>query len=69
MEKSYTDAYNYLWNQIDDKKLFYGFIDRFKRMLFTHGADRNYEEQMEMIEVNAETTRYRSFLNQLGWTN
>ena len=69
LEKSYTDAYNYLWNQIDDKKLFYGFIDRFKRMLFTHGADRNYEEQMEMIEVNAETTRYRSFLNQLGWTN
>ena len=67
LEQCYTNAYRALWEEFDDKKEFYSFFESFKKNIFSHGADRRYKTEMEMIEVNAETTRYRDFLTGLGW--
>lgn len=68
LEQSYTNAYRALWDEfVDDKESFYTFIGNYKKDIFGHGADREYLAEMEMIEVNAETMRYRDFLTELGW--
>lgn len=67
LEQSYTNAYRTLWEEFEDKKDFYAFFENYKKDIFSHGADRKYCTEMEMIEINAETTRYREFLNNLGW--
>lgn len=67
LEQSYASAYRALWEEFGDKKEFYAFFENYKKDIFAHGADRKYKAEMEMIEINAETTRYREFLNELGW--
>ena len=67
LEESYANAYRVLWDEYEDKKEFYTFFENYKKNIFSHGADKKYKEQLEMIEVNAETTRYRDFISKLGW--
>lgn len=67
LEESYANAYRTLWDEFEEKKEFYAFFENYKKNIFSHGADKKYMEQLEMIEVNAETTRYRDFISRLGW--
>lgn len=67
LEESYTNAYRALWEEFEDKKDFYAFFENYKKNIFSHGADKKYMEQLEMMEVNSETTRYREFISKLGW--
>lgn len=67
LEESYANAYRALWDEYEDKNEFYAFFENYKKNIFDHGADKKYKEQLEMIEVNAETTRYRDFISKLGW--
>lgn len=67
LEESYANAYRALWDEFEEKKEFYAFFENYKKNIFSHGADKKYMEQLEMVEVNAEITRYRDFMSKLGW--
>lgn len=67
LEESYANAYRALWDEFEEKKEFYAFFENYKKNIFSHGADKKYMEQLEMVEVNAEITRYRDFISKLGW--
>lgn len=67
LEESYANAYRALWNEFEEKKEFYAFFENYKKNIFSHGADKKYMEQLEMVEVNAEITRCRDFISKLGW--
>lgn len=67
LEESYANAYRALWDEFEEKKEFYAFFENYKKNIFSHGADKKYMEQLEMVEVNAEITRYCDFISKLGW--
>lgn len=67
LEESYANAYRALWDEFEGKKEFYAFFENYKKNIFSHGADKKYMEQLEMVEVNAEITRHRDFISKLGW--
>lgn len=67
LERSYSDTYGYLWDRTEDKRQLFEFMNRYKEMLFSHGADRSFGEQLEMLELNVETVRHLEFISRLGW--
>jgi len=68
LENCYVNAYTALWDEMEDKEEFYSFFSDFKEDIYKHGADRDFDETLEMIEVNCEVNRHREFLGSFAWT-
>lgn len=67
LEDSYAAAYVSLWDEMDDKSRFYGFLEDYKNSIFSRGADPAFRDEMELIELNAEIGKHRDFLSGLSW--
>jgi hypothetical protein len=52
---------------MEDKKAFYSFFANYKRDIYEHGADKDFDEVLDMLEMNAEIMRHREFLDSFGW--
>lgn len=67
LENCYSNAYDTLWEEMEDKKEFYAFFANYRRDIYEHGADRDYDGVLDMLEMNAEVKRHRAFLDSFGW--
>ena len=67
LENCYSNAYNSLWEEMEDKKKFYSFFSDFRKDIYQHGADKSFDEVLDMLEMNAEIMRHREFLDSFGW--
>jgi hypothetical protein len=67
LERSYTNAYWAAREKFDDLSEFYGFFRRYKEDIFAHGADRDMKEELELIELNAEISWHRKWIDDFGW--
>lgn len=67
LENCYSNAYGTLWEEMEDKKAFYSFFANYKRDIYEHGADKDFDEVLDMLEMNAEIMRHREFLDSFGW--
>ena len=67
LENCYSNAYDALWDEMDDKGAFYSFLANYRRDIYEHGAERDFDETLDMLEMNAEIMRHRGFLDSFGW--
>jgi hypothetical protein len=67
LESCYSNAYRTLWEEFSDKQEFYSYISSVKEEMFKHGADKSYEEVMELIEMDTIVGKYNNFLQNLNW--
>lgn len=67
LERSYTNAYWAVKEKLHDPNSLCDFFRKYKEDIFTHGADRGYEKTLDMLEINAEITGHREFLDSFGW--
>ena len=67
LERSYTNAYWAARERFGDLSDFYDFFRKYREDIFAHGADRDYADELEMIELNAELTWHRDTVERIGW--
>ncbi|MBQ5527853.1 MAG: hypothetical protein IIU05_02200 [Bacteroidales bacterium] len=67
LERSYTNAYWAAREKFSDVGDFYDFFKKYREDIFAHGADRDFADELEMIELDAEITWHRNAMDRLGW--
>lgn len=67
LESCYSNAYRTLWDEFSDKQKFYSYISSVKEEMFKHGADKSFEEVMDLIEMDTIVGKYNNFLQNLNW--
>lgn len=67
LENCYTNAYASLWEEMADKKEFYDFFAEYRKDIYAHGVDKDFDETLDMLEINCEIVRHREFLDSFGW--
>lgn len=67
LERSYANAYWAAREKFNDVGDFYDFFKKYREDIFAHGADRDFADELEMIELDAEITWHRNAMDRLGW--
>ena len=66
MRQYYIAHYDELRQKLETPE-YWRFFKKYREDIFAHGADRDFADELEMIELDAEITWHRNAMDRLGW--